>query len=360
MFANIFCRVFHSDIKIFDKDKKYSEIWITLRESQFIRSIAKFSAFSTEPMIEWIQIIEKSTNLTFEGNSFSLTLFMAKQKEWITNVIKDDFLPFKNSIPLKKALFDEKWIHAINGKNVALTGVGHSGAICGIFNISKEVSEKIDYLVPHENLKFVMKTLGEGKCVFITTDYNDIYLILGNNKTIFFNSKGNWYYINYNNILNTLKKFLDKDVSLNILQFTLNLAFERKGTIIAIPDEDNYISEMIPDYNEKAKSNYYLRNVINGLTITNNNQLELIRSLINTDGALIISKKGKILDIGCMISEPNLKYLNKISKNKLERFSGSRTTASWNASIYGISIKVSDDGQITIYRHGEEIEKLGY
>ncbi|WP_312324688.1 hypothetical protein, partial [Soonwooa sp.] len=58
--ANYFSKVFNDDIKLVPEKSSYNEIWLTLRQTQFRRSIAKFSSFSTEPMLKWLQAIENS------------------------------------------------------------------------------------------------------------------------------------------------------------------------------------------------------------------------------------------------------------------------------------------------------------
>jgi DNA integrity scanning protein DisA with diadenylate cyclase activity len=60
-----------------------------------------------------------------------------------------------------------------------------------------------------------------------------------------------------------------------------------------------------------------------------------------------------------MIGQPTDTKLKQAGLAKLERFSGARSTAAWNASIYGIAIKVSEDGPISIFRQGKLIAQIG-
>lgn len=64
-FGNYFCKVFNDDIKLFPNHFTHSEIWLSLRQTQFRRSIAKLSAFSTEPMIKWLQVTVENQLYTF-------------------------------------------------------------------------------------------------------------------------------------------------------------------------------------------------------------------------------------------------------------------------------------------------------
>ena len=111
-FGNYFCKVFNDDIKIIPSQITHSEIWMTLRQTQFRRAIAKFSAFSTEPMIKWLQIVENSTSLKYENNPFSFCLFMTKQKEWIQTPLSKNFIEFSQPIPFEQGIMGEKWLRS--------------------------------------------------------------------------------------------------------------------------------------------------------------------------------------------------------------------------------------------------------
>lgn len=358
-FGNTFFRVFNDDINILPEEHKYSELWISFRESQFRRAIAKFSAFSTVPMLKWIQTVESSTSLKYEGQPFSYCLFMTKQKKWIQKPLEKEFLEFLNPIPFEKALLSEKWIRAIDGKKISLTGLGHKGDIIGMFCIPEiDKNECTVSLSPHEDIESIIRTLIPGTCVFLTTKQGDIYFMLPNNVT-FLKTQGKWYYLNYSNILKSISELLDKKIASSILRLVLNLSFDRHGAMISIPDKEEDIEKMVPDFSKINKANKDLRYSIKGLKINNHIQRSLIGSAAKIDGALIISKKGEIVDAACMISEPKEEQLKKVKITKLERFPGARTTATWNASIYGTAIKISEDGPITIYRHGKLISKIG-
>ena len=60
-----------------------------------------------------------------------------------------------------------------------------------------------------------------------------------------------------------------------------------------------------------------------------------------------------------MISDPTPIALSLAGLTDKARFPGARSTAAWNASVYGISIKISEDGPITVYRKGKRILQTG-
>lgn len=358
-FGNYFCKVFNDDIKVVPQ-VSHSEYWLSLRQTQFRRAIAKFSRFTTVPMIKRMQIVEDSVNLKYENKPFSFCLFMSTREEWIKSALGNNFIPFTKRIPFEKGIMDEKWIRgAMSGQTVGIAGYGSAGMLFGIFAIPPQSNTDDDTLLsPHEDIISITNLLIEGTCIFITTAKGDIYLIFSNRAT-FYKTQGRWHYLNYSNIQTVLAKLFLETTASSILRLALNLSFERKGALIFIPDNDGKIKEIVPDYDRDDQINMTLRSTIKGLDITDKIQRKIILSSAKIDGALVISSNGQTLDVSCMIGEPAQLKLDEMKIVKLERFSGARSTAAWNASIYGTAIKVSEDGPISIFRHGKLIAHVG-
>jgi hypothetical protein len=59
-----------------------------------------------------------------------------------------------------------------------------------------------------------------------------------------------------------------------------------------------------------------------------------------------------------MIGEPSQTVLSACGVSKLVRFPCARSTAAWNASLYGLAIKVSEDGPITMYKSGNLVGQM--
>jgi|GEM_PF-1462490 len=360
LFGNYFCKVFNDDIKLLPSQLTHAEIWISLRQTQFRRAIAKFSAFSTEPMVKWLGIVENSISLKYEKTPFSFCLFMTKQKEWIKTPLSNNFISFPKSLSFYKGIMKEKWLRgSMSGQTVGLAGYGHAGELFGIYSIPTGTSDDIDTLLsPHEDIIPITNLLVEGTCMILTTEHGDIYFILPNRAT-FYKTQGQWHYLNYTNIFIVLSKLFQEVVAKSVLRLSLNLSYERHGALIFIPDDKNFLEEIIPDHKQKKRVNLTLRETIKNLNICDKTQRKIIMSSAKIDGALVISSDGEVLDISCMIGQPTQEKLNALELTKLERFSGSRSTAAWNSSLFGTSIKVSEDGPVTIFRHGKIIAHVG-
>lgn len=359
-FGNYFCKVFNDDIKFLPRQETHSEIWLSLKQTQFTRAIAKFSSFSTEPMIEWLQIVENSLSLRYENNPFSFCLFMTKQKEWIQTPLGSSFIPFNKQIPLEKGIISEKWLRgAMSGQTVGIAGYGLSGELFGIFAIpDHKINESNIAISPHEDITPITNLLVNGTCLFLTTTNGDVYFMLPN-RAVFYKTQGRWFYINYTNIQVVLQGILSPDISDSLLRLILNLSFDRQGALVFIPEEINQLIEIVPDYDTKKKVNSSLRNTIKGLNICIKSHRKIVQSSAKIDGALILGTDGIVLDVSCMIGQPTETKLKEHQIKTLERFPGARSTAAWNASIYGTAIKISEDGPITIFRYGKLIAQIG-
>ena len=79
----------------------------------------------------------------------------------------------------------------------------------------------------------------------------------------------------------------------------------------------------------------------------------------NVDGAILVDRLGKIIDVGCMIRHADSVVLREEGIEDAPTFAGARTTAAWNASFYGLAIKVSEDGPISIFRRGKQLVRIG-
>ncbi len=76
----------------------------------------------------------------------------------------------------------------------------------------------------------------------------------------------------------------------------------------------------------------------------------LFELIASVDGAILLDKNFNILSFGEMIN-------NSIPTPEVAE-AGSRTLAAAKASVFGLSIKVSEDGDISIFEDGSPIIKL--
>ena len=357
-FCKDFMRVFNSDIANAPDKFRDSELWTSLQQTRFARAIGRFSPFTTDNFTRWLQVIQNASTLQYEGNPFSACVLMTKQSKWVEHSSAMKFLRFPNRLPFENAILREKWIRALlRDPLIGLVGLSVAGAIVGavIFEGGSNVGSAF---APHESLIPVSSAIVPGTMAFVSSSHGDLYVLFPSGAT-FVKSQGRWRLFNYQAFTELLESLPPKDVAFSLRRIVLDLSFERRGGLVVIlPDEKN-ISKLVPDHGNSEKANRALRNFAKKLEVTNSSHRRVLSSGTAIDGAIVLSKDGRVLDIACMIGEPTKADCLAVDKSALQRFPGARSTAAWNASVYGISIKVSSDGPITIFQHGNVIFEMG-
>jgi len=360
-FARAFSKVFNEDyLRCADK-LKTQELWRTLRSTQFLRAIARICAFDSIDASSWIQTMEGSMTLRYEGNAMQHAVIFFRHPERAFQKFKRNVVQFSRKISLQQALLGEKWIRSVvDGKRVALVGSkSDHGGIIGLLSVSAVAPETAtDTIVPHESLRVLQSALSNGDLALVASPSGDLYVLLGSGE-LFQKSQGRWRYINYANLHTELQKSLPKDVARSALQAAIDISFDGKGALLCLLDRQTDISDLVGDHRKKDSANSVLRACLRGLKITDLQQGRLIKAAAATDGATILTKGGRVLDIACMVQTPAANILRKNGLDALKTFPGARSTAAWNASVFGISIKVSADGPISVWRHGKEIARVG-
>jgi DNA integrity scanning protein DisA with diadenylate cyclase activity len=179
------------------------------------------------------------------------------------------------------------------------------------------------------------------------------------NGAVFHKAQGRWQYLNYDATYSFLTKKLETDTATSILRMALDLSYERRGALLCVVNETESLQKMIPDYASKGRANIALRKSLKGLNVNDSDQRHVIKAAATADGALVIDREGEILDVACMIGDPSDLDLTNAGQTQLRRMSGARSTAAWNASIYGLAIKVSEDGPITVFENGSLTSQIG-
>src|SRR5262249_26304844 len=72
--------------------------------------------------------------------------------------------------------------------------------------------------------------------------------------------------------------------------------------------------------------------------------------LASVDGALVLDTSARILAFGAVLRTER--------SGRLKGAEGSRTKAAIGASYYGLAVKVSSDGDITVYYRGGEFIRI--
>lgn len=239
----------------------------------------------------------------------------------------------------------------------------------------------------------------DDKFEYIYLEDKKIMWCLNKDKVFIFNN-GEWKLKDYSVINSILKEFITANSTENLkkrdgnntivylLEIIKDLSKNNTGSLFAFlgknyfyNDEKKKISEykdvtilntMVKEENDeralytKIIEREDKKMAINKATLDS----YLLKLIADVDGAVIIDKNLKILGFGKMISpqnitEKNVKRLIAVEKNELKEFEneysiegGARSIATYEASTFGLAIKISEDGGITIFKRRKLIFKL--
>lgn len=373
-FYNNFADVFNQDLLLCYRSKS-DELWELLSESRTARAISRsVHQFSNRDVSQWLRLLESSMSLTYEGSPVRYTVVFVTslsdvEKRLVDPKDEDLFVKFQNSLGIDKTLLHQKWIRkAVDSQRVALVAIGnpkgcetskHSG-IVGLLSYSglPEKFSKVPY-APHQSLVRLQGFLGSDGVAMTVSPTGDLWLFA--NESLFVKSQGTWFYPSFHHAHTFLtKQEIKEPIVIGILRAAIDLSFERKGALLCILDKDSEIEEMVPDPKDEQRPNRELRDSLKDLSIDKWAERQLITAAASVDGATILSKTGKLLDVGCLVAQPTEKKIKEVTGNtESKRFPGARSTAAWNASIFGIAVKISEDGPITIYHYGKQILRIG-
>ena len=361
-FSRSLSKVFNQDIGLCMKSPASDELWTTLARSRFVRAIARFLPFQSHPASDWIHTMEASTTLTYEGTHSHHSIIFCKNYPRTVQSLGSRVVEFHDSLSISDALLGEKWVRAVvDSRRVALIATKRGGgSVRGLVSFSALPRDLPTHAyAPHESLIYLQAFLTTGDMALVAAPSGDILIILGNG-IVFQRTQGRWHYLNYLIAHNALRSKLSHRVAIAVLRAALDLSFERAGALLCIPDRRDYLPALVSDHASADRANRILRESLRGLNITKWKERQVITAAATTDGSTIMSRQGRLLDIACMVAKPSPDRLLRVTGSREGRtFPGARSTAAWNASIYGVALKISEDGPITIYYHGKEIHRLG-
>lgn len=201
------------------------------------------------------------------------------------------------------------------------------------------------------------------RCGIALTNHGDI-LVFDEGSLVLTYRFGRWQLWNHAALCLLLRDMIrGKKVALQtaaklaktIYKAALDASFRRRGALFVVLDKKNHLSEVTnpEDRVRDARREVGDRHFDGALNARVLQALprETIAELASLDGAIVTERNGTILAYGAV--------LRPKKQGRLKGSEGSRTKAAIGASNYGVAVKVSSDGQITVYDDGQEFLALG-
>src|SRR5216684_3746731 len=185
----------------------------------------------------------------------------------------------------------------------------------------------------------------------------DILVFDGGNLR-FTHRNGRWQYWNHNHIVNLLcdrakaprvpPKVVSNVVG-TVYVGALDVSFRRSGGLFVILHNRHNLRQIVRSGDaigdpKRSNSDRDFDRILMGRKIQTLRPM-IVVELAALDGAIVLSNKGEILAYGAI--------LNPKKAGQLRGTEGSRTKAAIGASNYGLTIKVSSDGDIDVFHGGK-------
>lgn len=357
-FLNQVVRLFGSDLQTVGDLLRGREVWDALASSRFPRLIARISAFKTARFLHWLAALEVATGQTYEGRPLTGNVVFTKQLEWITGKAGTAYVPFRRHVLFEAAMQSEKWVRPLLASGeLALVVMSIAKKVTGVV-VCDTTLGNTSLSAPHERLGGFYKYLGPGTAVVSASEHRDIFVSLPNGLT-FAKSQGTWRFQDHEALATALEARLAPAVARSALRLALNASYDRSGALLVFLEDSSKAGSVVPDHANPRRVARSLRESVSGLSILSSSDSRVIGAAARADGAVVFDRNGQVVDAACMITEPSAAMVTAAGLPTLQRFSGARTTAAWNASVSGTAIKVSEDGPIEVYSRGQSIARMG-
>jgi hypothetical protein len=174
---------------------------------------------------------------------------------------------------------------------------------------------------------------------------------------------GKWQYWNHNHLINLLRdrakvqrvkpSILGRVVGA-IYRAALDVSFRRSGGLFVVLRRRNNLHDIVRLGDAvsdpgRTSADASFDNVMGTKTIQGLMRSVLVE-LASLDGAVVIENSGQLVAYGSVLQPKK--------KGKLHGTEGSRTKAAIGASYYGLAVKVSSDGDISVYHEGKEFLRV--
>jgi hypothetical protein len=355
--AGILIRVFNSDVAAAPAFGRHSETWSSLQQTRIIRVIARLTTFNTDLFLRSLRMVEGARELTYEGKPFATRLLVTRVLKHIAEPAGKRFVRLSTPLPIGTALLGEKWARALTmSGSVALVVLAQRQLVSGVVVLPDQAPQRPSSL--HSSFSYLEDLVVDGVALIVATPTGDIWVRLSNGMT-FLRRRSRWQYIDLEPVQAMIARHSTPDVAAAMLRMALDASFERRGALLAVIDDPAFVSELVPDHPHKNRSNRGLRDIVHGLDITEPMHAPLLRGASEVDGAILLAPDGKVLDAGCLVVDPPVERIQSLNMGRWRSHPGARSTAARNCSAYGVALKISEDGPISVFEGGRLRLEIG-
>lgn len=202
----------------------------------------------------------------------------------------------------------------------------------------------------------------DGRCGIALTRQGDI-LVFDEGVLRFTYRFGRWRYWNHSHVVNLLRdraraqrvpRSIVGYVVGSIYRASLDISFRRSGGLFVILHNQRDVRKIVRDGDAIGDATRGESDRDFDLVVQQHKMQAMSRGvaveIASLDGAVVLANSGNILAYGAVLQPKKA--------GRLRGSEGSRTKAAIGASNYGLAVKISSDGDITIYFEGLEFFRI--
>jgi hypothetical protein len=307
--------------------------WDTLILSVSLRGSQRYNA------LELLHSLRRALLFRYEDRPIRLAVLMSWNLHSTLRTLRSSGCVIlgirKKNWRLHEALFGNKALNSIaDGTNslLAVTSKGHVSAWIGLRGEAGPGVTEWE-MVPRQFQRLHEILIGRD---FVTVAMPTGELFLIYKSRVWRWSHLGWRRISGPSIRLMLSKYLPEEAATTVIALAVELGFSRKGALIAITSEPQ---TLLSTGSEGMRAVFKEE----PFKIQDANLWSLIR-FASIDGCVVLDSSGTFLNAGVILNVPH---------EHTKAGEGARTAAASYASTFGIAIKVSQDGPISVFEGGQ-------
>jgi len=253
---------------------------------------------------------------------------------------------FDGAVQVDEDFFDDPVSYRyVDGRN-AFYIVDRQSYVRGIVRIKQPLRWSLGNRVYGEHLMPLLNHLHGKTWAAIVGNKRDIQIFTRAGPEIRW-SQSKWQFLHLENVYKYIASHVgSEEVALNFWQIAFSLSIMRIGALILIPGSDRrpeYASKIdlseLQDKIFRTMKGLHIRSFVDGVGMF---------GVFGSDGLVVVDKSGHIEEAGRIVA---------IEKQDQVMAGGGRTQAAFTCSKYGLVLKVSEDGPISLVQNEKVIFK---
>lgn len=209
--------------------------------------------------------------------------------------------------------------------------------------------DNIEQLSNRESVRLLTNAGKDAFAVFVNKS-SEVEVVLQSDRLLLWR-KGYWGIFDPDIMREFLAKKLEKRSIDHLIWAMYALSKARHGTVILVAGDQTDLDALrMGSVGGRDPLSRALINHVQGKKIGSLKRSGELNRILTSDGLTVINRKGELIDTGVIIDTSKVTDLVT---------GGGRTTAATAASHFGPVIKVSEDGQIVLFRNGRQLYQFG-